>query len=117
MVRLNNDKKPGRNDPCSCGSGKKYKKCSLLKKVPKKDKIDLTTMLKILYCLVKGLKGSSIVITKRTIDEAMPKDWLHKMRIELGQVNGIDCYNVKVETDMDQKIVKPASNIILPGRN
>jgi preprotein translocase subunit SecA len=20
-------KKPGRNDPCSCGSGKKYKKC------------------------------------------------------------------------------------------
>jgi preprotein translocase subunit SecA len=21
------DKKPGRNDPCSCGSGKKYKKC------------------------------------------------------------------------------------------
>ena len=21
------DEKPGRNDPCSCGSGKKYKKC------------------------------------------------------------------------------------------
>jgi preprotein translocase subunit SecA len=21
------DKKPGRNDPCPCGSGKKYKKC------------------------------------------------------------------------------------------
>ncbi len=21
------DAKPGRNDPCSCGSGKKYKKC------------------------------------------------------------------------------------------
>ncbi len=20
-------RKPGRNDPCSCGSGKKYKKC------------------------------------------------------------------------------------------
>ncbi|MBF0519283.1 MAG: SEC-C domain-containing protein, partial [Nitrospirae bacterium] len=24
-VRKN--KKPGRNEPCSCGSGKKYKKC------------------------------------------------------------------------------------------
>lgn len=21
------EKKPGRNDPCSCGSGKKYKQC------------------------------------------------------------------------------------------
>lgn len=25
------DYKPGRNDPCSCGSGKKYKKCCMLK--------------------------------------------------------------------------------------
>ncbi len=24
---INNKKKPGRNDPCPCGSGKKYKKC------------------------------------------------------------------------------------------
>jgi hypothetical protein len=26
--------KPGRNDPCPCGSGKKYKKCHLLKVIP-----------------------------------------------------------------------------------
>jgi len=25
------DDTPGRNDPCSCGSGKKYKKCCALK--------------------------------------------------------------------------------------
>ena len=25
-------KEPGRNDPCPCGSGKKYKKCCLNKK-------------------------------------------------------------------------------------
>lgn len=25
------DKRPGRNDPCHCGSGKKYKKCCLAK--------------------------------------------------------------------------------------
>jgi hypothetical protein len=25
------DKKLGRNDPCSCGSGKKYKHCCMLK--------------------------------------------------------------------------------------
>lgn len=28
--------KPGRNDPCPCGSGKKYKKCCELKKKQKK---------------------------------------------------------------------------------
>ena len=28
--------KPGRNDPCPCGSGKKYKKCCELKATPKK---------------------------------------------------------------------------------
>ncbi|MDV6030159.1 MAG: hypothetical protein F9B45_08635 [Phycisphaera sp. RhM] len=27
----NTDKKPGRNDPCFCGSGKKYKNCCRLK--------------------------------------------------------------------------------------
>lgn len=31
------DKKPGRNDPCPCGSGKKYKNCHLGKELePKK---------------------------------------------------------------------------------
>jgi len=25
------EKKPGRNEPCICGSGKKYKKCCLNK--------------------------------------------------------------------------------------
>ena len=28
--------KPGRNDPCPCGSGKKYKRCCLLKAGPDK---------------------------------------------------------------------------------
>jgi uncharacterized protein len=27
------DQKIGRNDPCTCGSGKKYKQCCMLKKV------------------------------------------------------------------------------------
>lgn len=30
--------KVGRNDPCPCGSGLKYKKCCLLKPVQQKDK-------------------------------------------------------------------------------
>lgn len=35
--------KIGRNDPCSCGSGKKYKQCCMLKKAPgQKRKITAT---------------------------------------------------------------------------
>ena len=37
------DKKPGRNDPCHCGSGKKYKKCCLAtddKKIRSRDSIN-----------------------------------------------------------------------------
>ena len=30
--------KAGRNDPCPCGSGKKYKQCCLLKSASKKGK-------------------------------------------------------------------------------
>ncbi len=26
------EKSPGRNEPCPCGSGKKYKKCCMLRK-------------------------------------------------------------------------------------
>jgi len=28
-LTVKSEKKPGRNEPCSCGSGKKYKKCCL----------------------------------------------------------------------------------------
>lgn len=28
------DKKPGRNDPCPCGSGKKYKACCMKQELP-----------------------------------------------------------------------------------
>jgi preprotein translocase subunit SecA len=32
VERAKADKEPGRNDPCPCGSGKKYKKCCGRKK-------------------------------------------------------------------------------------
>lgn len=31
--------KVGRNDPCPCGSGKKYKACCMQKQLPKKTKL------------------------------------------------------------------------------
>jgi hypothetical protein len=32
--------KTGRNDPCPCGSGKKYNKCCMLKKAATSDELD-----------------------------------------------------------------------------
>jgi uncharacterized protein YecA (UPF0149 family) len=31
MLRISSTPKPGRNDPCPCGSGKKFKKCCMEK--------------------------------------------------------------------------------------
>lgn len=36
------DKQPGRNDPCPCGSGKKFKQCCWLKNPTGKRKIKAT---------------------------------------------------------------------------
>ena len=35
--------KTGRNEPCPCGSGKKYKKCCMLKNVTSPDELDYRT--------------------------------------------------------------------------
>ena len=35
---ISREPKVGRNDPCPCGSGKKFKKCCLLKPTPEKNK-------------------------------------------------------------------------------
>jgi hypothetical protein len=49
-------KKPGRNDPCYCGSGRKYKKCCLLKE----DEVKI-------YQLKVALEGSKPPIWRRVL--------------------------------------------------
>lgn len=112
---------PGRNDPCSCGSGKKYKKCCLLITEFLGTRVKLKTMLKLLYCLVKGLKPpkdprqANLVITKRTVDERVPDDWFERMRIVPELVNGVPAYTIYVKPEEEEsKIIKPGSDIVLP---
>lgn len=108
---------PGRNDPCPCASGKKYKKCCLKKKQFIDSKVDLSTMLKLLYCFVNGLKGRSVIITKRTVDEYCKGKWQERMNIQTELFKDIECYRVSVTPDEpDPKIITPQSNIILPGQ-
>ena len=58
-------KKPGRNDPCPCGSGKKYKKCCLAaeeKEALSQSAGEQDFLLKNYPSLQKGGKGADIVL-------------------------------------------------------
>ena len=118
QVQVNDNQEPGRNDLCPCGSKKKYKKCCLKKKEFVGSKVDLETMLKLLYCLVRGLKGQSIIITKRTVDEKVPDDWAEKMDIQTGITNGIELYGISIRPDEKKSdILTAPKRILLPGDN
>ncbi len=54
--------KPGRNDPCPCGSGKKFKQCCLLKKQ-------------------KGLKGMNVKWLSKPQEKAPPQEVLVRFTV------------------------------------
>jgi uncharacterized protein len=57
--------KPGRNDPCPCGSGKKYKACCFQKNIPGKKKFSATQLVN------KGPKP--IDLMERTFGDAIAR--------------------------------------------
>ncbi len=109
------EKEPGRNEICPCGSGKKYKKCCG-RKAQMEQAMKVATMLKLLFCLVKGLKGESILITKRTVD-ALPDDWAASLQIEGIVIKNVEAYRISIKKEEKAKILTPNSRIILPGGN
>lgn len=117
------DKEPGRNEPCPCGSGKKYKRCCLTKKEFAEGKVDVETMLKLFYCLVRGLKPpkdprkATLIVTKRTVDEKVPDDWAEQMSILTGLVKGKECYLIHLKQEEGPLIAAPNRSIILPNDN
>ena len=113
---------PKRNDPCPCGSNKKYKKCCLITKEHLETKIDLTTMLKLLYSLVESLKqpkdpaDAALIVSKRYIDEKVPDDFQERMSIRPGMKDGVACYMIYMKPEKEEsKIITPGKNIIFPG--
>jgi hypothetical protein len=53
---------PGRNDPCPCGSGKKYKHCCALKQ----DRLSLATRAWFVLIAVMLLIGAWLALTQMT---------------------------------------------------
>lgn len=121
-------KEPSRNRPCPCGSGKKYKNCCLPKKEFLKNRVDLTMMLQLLYCLIKGLKATkdktggpgakeySILITKRTL-EALPPDWQEQLNIQPVMINNLPTYKVSIKEEKKSVILTPDNRIRMPNDN
>lgn len=68
-------KKAGRNDPCPCGSGKKYKSCCWGKELPESD---LTK--KPLFGRVQGAAASSTkkVFSAKVLKSGGPEDLVEK---------------------------------------
>ncbi len=58
--------KVGRNDPCPCGSGKKFKKCCEMKAGPKKINAQLISS-------TQGASKVSSLFLKKTVANETPK--------------------------------------------
>lgn len=89
-------KKPGRNDKCKCGSGKKHKKCCHPDAVKAREEaVNIffdTAMRKALYLIVK-MKGS-INFTNEQLN-SVPDDFQKDFQMELFE-KGI-VYSIKKE--------------------
>ena len=88
-----NDKSPGRNDHCPCGSGQKYKNCCLGKDadhVPRLEPGDMRTLLCVLLSKFQYVtKTKGIFIPEWVFDEypkdlrdesAQLSDWIHDLK-------------------------------------
>ena len=104
-------KDPGRNDPCPCGSGKKFKKCC----GDEKRAIEIlktAVKFKSLYCLLLSVQGQAITITARTFD-VLPEDWMSRIEVEARLVGKEPAYCISLKQDEKKsKILLPDSKII-----
>lgn len=57
---MNRDSSPGRNDPCPCGSGRKFKKCCYDRQVFGEPPSEATEALEELRHLIEGQKFASL---------------------------------------------------------
>ena len=96
-------KKTGRNEPCPCGSGKKYKKCCMVKKAKRltRQGFDL--------CFKKLVKdaGGSIDISCDDLD-ALPKD----EALAIGYNIEEDSFHFKVVKFKKSSIIQADKRII-----
>ena len=89
-------KKIGRNDPCPCGSGKKYKHCCLVKEktnIHEKEMNDLMD-----YCLKKGMPVKTINLTDNLI-KIPPKEEI-KCRYKLSYVSETNFVKSRLREDV-----------------
>ncbi len=108
-----NNNQPGRNEPCPCGSGAKYKKCCLGKDAehaPRLEPGDMRTLLHILLTKFQQVtKTKGIFISAQMFDE-YPKDAKFNVQYDAN----IDGFRFWVEPPQEQPNVIGPRRILLP---
>lgn len=100
------NKKQGRNEPCECGSGKKFKKCRGAEEQPP---VTVGEMLKCLYLLLEGASAGNLAIPKGAVPfkkellDSVPKDFIKNMVV--GEVDGFVMLGVKPKPKKKRSLI------------
>lgn len=101
-------KKPGRNDPCPCDSGKKYKKCCGKEDVlPRKE---LTSQgMKLCMMHLVNLAGGKVVIPDEELDK-LTQD--NEMGMAVGYNADDDAFTFQIVKIKRSPIAQPSKRLI-----
>lgn len=100
------EKKIGRNDPCPCGSGKKYKSCCMNKQTEQKKVYSLSGKRKFKAKVIDSSSGASEVFAKAggsVPSAATDPNVIEKLKIRMTDHD----YRTKNDTPKETKQVEP----------
>lgn len=102
--------KIGRNDPCPCGSGKKYKKCCLAEtfvQVGKQDSIKKHLVQELLSFYHKNYKETVEDAELEYWDDFVPQDYLNEHDVDLAYQNFFEwiIFDFIIDVDKDKTLI------------
>lgn len=109
-----NDKQAGRNDPCPCGSGEKYKRCCMADGTPHLEPKDMKTVLAAALLQISKLTGTACFIIPESVFEGGALD---AVQFNAQYDEFTKAWRFRVEPPKEQiKKVIGARRIVLPNR-
>jgi len=109
-----NDKHPGRNDPCPCGSEVKYKLCcgdEDIKRI-RHENVRMRVLAHMFLTQIQQATGAPVVIVAEEVIRDYPHDCEIKMIRDKAQ--GVFAFTAKPESEIEAptKLVLPKSRVL-----
>ena len=107
-----NDKQPGRNDPCPCGSGQKYKHCCLNPQVQamRQDHIRMKVLAHLFLTQIQKLTGApAVAVTDETLRTYPPR---HEIKMVRDRAKGVFLFAAEPP---EQPLIEAPRRIVLPN--